>query len=179
MKTSIFCAAIDGLLITASTAYPQNVRHFYEDRPFIQDFSEKIPLSEELTGTKLSAVRCDRNGRVLVLSNKGLLQVHNGQLVPDLSYRPLADMQIKNMETYRGQFIYLTDNAVLSNAWAGQVLIPHKMPDAGLFVPGSNFNFLLAGKNSLAYFNQGKCVEKWQTAPMGPKQILFARAPSR
>ena len=179
MKTRIFCTAICSLLITTPAAYSNNVRLFYEDRPFIQDFSEKIPLSEELGGTNLSAVRCDRNGRVLVLSNKGLLQVHNGQLVPDLSYRPLADMQIKNMETYRGQFIYLTDNAVLSNAWAGRVLIPHKMPDAGLFVPGSNFNFLLAGKNSLAYFNQGKCVEKWQTAPMGPKQILFDRTHSR
>ncbi len=179
MKIRIFCAAICGLLITVSAAYSGNVRHFYEDRPFVQDFSDKIPLSEELAGTKLSAVRCDRNGRVLALSNKGLLQVHNGLLVPELSYRPLADMQIKNLETYRGQFIYLTDKAVLSNAWAGRILMPHKMPDAGLFVPGSDFDFLLAGKTSLAYFNQGKCVDKWQTAQTGAKQILFDRARSR
>jgi hypothetical protein len=48
-----------------------------------------------------------------------------------------------------------------------------------LFVPGSNFDFLLAGKNSLAYFNQGKCVDEWQTARTGAKQILFDRARSR
>ncbi|MBW1945782.1 MAG: hypothetical protein JRJ51_23570, partial [Deltaproteobacteria bacterium] len=179
MKTRIFCAAICGLLITAPAAYSSNIRHFYEDRPFIQDFSEKIPLSQELAGTKLSAVRSDRNGRVLVLSNKGLLQVHNGQLVPDFSYRPIQDMRIKNLETYRGQFIYLTDKAVLSNAWAGRLLMPHKMPDVGLFAPGSNFDFLLAGKNSLAYFNQGKCVDEWQTAQAGAKQILFDSARSR
>ena len=179
MKIRIFCAAICGLLITVPAAYSSDVRHFYEDRLFIQDFSEKIPLSEELGGTKLSAVRSDRNDRIMVLSNKGLLQVHNGQLVPELSYRPLADMQVKNLETYRGQFIYLTDKAVLSNAWAGRLLIPHKIPDAGLFVPGSNFDFLLAGKNSLAYFNQGKCVDEWQTARTGAKQILFDRARSR
>ncbi len=60
MKIRIFCAAICCLLITAPTAYSKNVRHFYEDRPFVQDFSEKIPLSEELTGTKFST-----NARVL------------------------------------------------------------------------------------------------------------------
>ena len=179
MKIRIFCAVICGLLITAPTAYSNNVRHFYEDRPFVQDFSEKIPLSEKLAVTKLSAVRSDRNGRVLALSNKGLLQVHNGWLVPDRNYRPLADMQVKSMDTYRGQFIYLTDKAVLSNAWAGRLLIPHKLPGAELFVPGSNFDFLLAGKSSLAYFNQGKCVDKWQTARVGAKQILFDRAHSR
>ena len=179
MKIRIFCASICGLLITAPAAYPSNVRHFYEDRHFIQDFSEKIPLSEELSGTKLSAVRSDRNGRILVLSNNGLLQVYNGRLVPELSYRPLADMQVKSLETYRDQFIYLTDRAVLSNAWAGRLLVPHKMPDAGLFVPGSNFDFLLARKNSLAYFNQGKFVDEWQTARTGAKQILFDRARSR
>ena len=179
MMIRILCTAICGLLISASAAYSSDVRHFYEDRPFIQDFSQILPLSEELAGTKLSAVRSDRNGRVLVLSNKGLLQVHNGQLVPELSYRPLADMQIKSLETYRGQFIYLTDKAVLSNAWAGRLLIPHKMPDARLFVPGSSFDFLLAGKNSLAYFNQGKCVDKWDTARTGAKQILFDRTRNR
>jgi hypothetical protein len=82
-------------------------------------------------------------------------------------------MQIKSMETYQGQFIYLTDKAVLSNAWAGRLLMPHKMSDAGLFVPGQNFDFLLAGKDSLAYFNQGKCAEKWQTTQNSVKQILF------
>ena len=179
MKTVIFCAAICGLLIAAPAAYSSNVRHFYEDRPFIQDFSEKIPLSEKPAGTKLSAVRCDRNGRIMVLSNKGLLQVHNGRLVPELSYRPLTDMQIKSLETYRGQFIYLTDKAVLSNAWAGRLLVPHKMPDAGLFTPGSDFDFLLTGKNSFAYFNQDKCVDKWQTTRNRARQILFDRTHSR
>jgi len=179
MKISNFFAAILSIFIPAHSAISSNVRHFYEDRPFIQDFAEKIPLSEELVGTKLSAVRADRNGRILVLSNKGLLQVCQRELVPDRSYRPLVDMRIKSIETYRNQFIYLTDNFVLSNAWAGRLLTPHKMPDAGLFSMGRSFDFLLAGKNSLAYFNQGKCVDKWQTARAGAKQILFDRARNR
>lgn len=171
MKIRIFCAVICGLFITAPAAYSTNARHFYEDRPFTQDLSQIFPLSKELAGTKVSAVRGDRNDRILVLSNKGLLQIYNGQLVPDFSYRPLADMQIKSLETYRGQFIYLTDKAVLSNAWAGSLLMPHKMPDAVLFMPGSKFDFLLAGKNSIAYFNQG--AVKWQANQNGTTQILY------
>jgi hypothetical protein len=179
MKIRIFCAAIWGLLVIASAANSNTIQHFYEDRPFIQDFSQKIPLSNELAGIKLSAVRCDRNKRILVLSEKGLLHIYGGQLVPDKTYRPLVDMQIKSMETYRGQFIYLTDKAVLSNAWAGRLLIPHKTPDAGLFAMGNNFDFLLLEKNSIAYFNQGKQVEEWQTGRSKAKQILFDRTHNR
>jgi hypothetical protein len=141
MKIRIFYAVICGLIITAPAAFSDNVQRFYEDRPFIQDFSEKVPLSEKMGGTKLSVVRCDRNGRILVLSNRGLLQVYQGKLVPDKTYRPLADMQIKSLETYHGQFIYLTDKAVLSNAWAGRLLIPYKMPDAESFTPGNNLRW--------------------------------------
>jgi hypothetical protein len=173
MKINIFRVIIFCLLIIAPTSYPNNIQPSYTDIPFIQDFAEKIPLSEELTGTNLSTVRSDRNGRIRVLSNKGLLQVYRGQLVPDRHYRPLTDMQIKNMETYQGQFVYLTDKVVLSNAWAGRLLIPHNMPDAELFTPGSNFDFLLATTDSIAYFNKGKCVDKWQTTQSRIKQILF------
>lgn len=173
MKINVFRVIILCLLIIAPTSYPNNTQLSYTNIPFIQDFAEKIPLSEELTGTKLSTVRSDRNGRIQVLSNKGLLQVYRGQLVPDRHYRPLTDMHVKNLETYRSQFVYLTDKAVLSNAWAGRLLIPHKMPDAKLFTPGSNFDFLLATANSIAYFNKGKCVDKWQTTLSRIKQILF------
>jgi hypothetical protein len=173
MRTSIFLATICCLSIIAPVSYPNNIQPQYEDRPFTQDFAEKIPLSEGLTGTKLSAVCSDRNGRTLVLSSKGLLQVYNGQLVPDRHYRPLTDMQVKNIETYRDQFVYLTDKAILSNAWAGRLLIPHKMQDVELFTPGSDFDFLLASANSIAYFNKNKCVDKWQTTRNGLKQILF------
>ncbi len=83
MKTNIFCIAIYSIFIIAPPAYSKNLQHFYKDRSYLQDFAEKIPLSEELAGTELSAVSSDRNGRILVLSNKGLLQIHSGKLVPD------------------------------------------------------------------------------------------------
>jgi len=145
MKTNIFYIAVSGMFagfIIAPSAYSRNLQHSYEDSPYLQDFAEKIPLSEELAGTELSAVSSDRNGRILVLSSKGLLQIHNGKLVPDNHYRPMLDMKIRSIDAYRDQFVYLTDKVVLSNAWAGQFYVSHKMPDAGLFEMGSNFDFL-------------------------------------
>lgn len=172
-KTGPVCVAICCVLIAPRPTCSSGVPRFYQDSPFVQDFAEKIPLCAELPGAQLSAVCCDRNGCIQVLSNKGLLQVHNGKLVPDLHYRPVRDMQISGLDTHRGQFVYLTDELVFSNAWAGRFSVPHKMNEAGLFEMGSDFDFLLAGKNTLAFFNQGKCLEKLKTTPAPVKQLLF------
>jgi len=179
MRTNIFFAAICSVFITAPLAYSRDVRHSYEDRPFLQDFAQKIPLSEELAGAELSAVRSDRNGRILVLSDKGLLGVHNRELVPDRLYRPIRDMQVKGLETYRDQFIYLTDKAVLGNAWAGRIYAPHKMPDAGLFEMGRDFCFLLAGESTLTYFSKAKGLDTVKAAQTQVRQLLFDRRRNR
>lgn len=78
----------------------------YLDRPFLQDYSEKIPLAPGAGEVKLLKVRMDRSGRIAVLSNKGLLQVDAGVLKPDRRYRPLADENIKDIEVSEGEFVY-------------------------------------------------------------------------
>ena len=174
MRTNILRAAICSLFMTASVAHSKDASNSYEDRPFLQDFAQKVPLSEGLAGAeKLSAVRSDRNGRVLVLSDKGLLQIHEGELVPDRLYRPIADMQVQGIGTYRGQFVYLTDKAVLSNAWAGNVYTPHKMRGACLFEIGRDFDFLLADENTLSYSSKGGDVEELKIPQSSVRQLLF------
>ena len=114
MRANILIVTICSVFVTAAPAHSDGVSNSYRDRPFLQDYSQKVPLSEGLTDAELSAVRCDRNGRILVLSNKGLLCVHEGKLVPEHLYRPIRDMHVRGLQTYRDQFIYLTDRAVLS-----------------------------------------------------------------
>jgi hypothetical protein len=184
---NIIRAAIYSVFLIVSGAYAAhletpsgaNNQNLYEDQPYLQDFAEKIPLSQELAGTKLFSVCADRNGRILVLSNQGLLQIHNGRLVPDKQHRPLLDMQLINMDTYRNQFVYLTDKVVLSNAWAGKLYVRHKTDDVGLFEMGNSFDFLLAGKDTLTYFERGKNFVKIKTAQIHIKQFLFDRKRSR
>jgi len=120
MKTLLLSLSL--ALVAGPTAFANNASRVYVDHPFVQDYSEKVPLATDLGGAKLRKVRADRNGRILVLSDKGLLQVHEGRLKPDKLHRPLADMNIKDMDIHQGQFVYLTDKFVLSNAWAGRLL---------------------------------------------------------
>jgi len=125
------------LVLTLAIPYREGTP-FHVDRPFIQDTSEQIPLGPEVRDAKLLKVRMDRNGRILVLSDKGLLRVHAGQLRPDRQDRPLADMQIKDIAVHQGQFAYTTDRQVLSGASAGRILIDREAPEARSLLADGN-----------------------------------------
>ena len=177
MNTSYTVLYIVLCLISAVAATES--QPFCIDRPFLQDCAEKIPLSEELSGTKLIKVRSDRNGRILVLSEAGLLQAESGKLTADRHYRPMLDMKIKDLDTFDNQFVYLTDKIVFSNAWAGRFSVPHQMHEAKLFKMAGDSDFLFAAEDSIAYFRQGKCTERQQVKQMQIKQLFFDREHKR
>jgi len=108
----------------------------YPDQPFQQPFSIRYLYTRE--SGKLRKVVSDRNGYVQALSESGLLRPRNGQflfpgtLVPDLQDKPLSDKKVKDLMIYQNQLVYLTNQAVLSNARGGILYIPHDMPDATL-----------------------------------------------
>ncbi|MHC4517492.1 MAG: ligand-binding sensor domain-containing protein [Planctomycetota bacterium] len=141
----ILLTSLSLAFVVCNSTFADRAPRVYEDRPFVQDYSEKIPLAAKLEAAKLRKSRCDRNGRILVLSDKGLLQVHEGRLKPDRQHRPLVDMQIRDMDVHRGQFVYLTDELVLSNAWAGRLLADHRAPDARFFAMGDGLGFMVGG----------------------------------
>jgi len=135
-----------GVIVSSSSIHAQGAQRVYEDRPFVQDFSDRAPLVPGLRDAKLLKVRADRNGRISALSNKGLLQVHDGQLTRDVLHRPLVDMRVLDIETHDGQFVYLTDGFVLSNAWAGGLWVPHHVSDARLLATGQDFTCIVTGR---------------------------------
>lgn len=117
MKKTIF---ILSLILSISLTAQQ-----YSDAPFTQDYSDKFELDSALENVNLLQVKSDRNEAVKIISSDGLLQAWDEKLTKDIRYRPLTDMQLIAMESYQGQFVYLTDNAVLSNAWAGKIYFDH------------------------------------------------------
>jgi len=139
-----------GLFATAS-AFSQQ----YQDRPFLQDYADKFELSTE---QNLMQVRSDRNKSINILSADGLLQPWEKALVPDQRYRPITDMHIIALDTYMDQFVYLTDEAVLSNAWAGKFYAEHHMEKPSHFAMGENFTFLIAQQGKLAFFKENEAV---------------------
>ena len=130
-------------------------RPVYQDESYLQDYSVKYYTSDDQI--KLLKVSSDRNGVIKILSSQGLMQPHMGQflypgkVVRDVSYRPMANKKISDLEVYKNQFVYIDDQAVFSNAWAGTLFSKHTLPGACIFAGGKDFNFLVSDGRSLKY----------------------------
>ncbi len=104
---------------------------YWSDTPFWQDYAEKSIRTDD--HISLQQVRADRNRRIQVLSNHGLLTIGAGKLVPENLHRSMINMKIQAIDTYQGQFVYLTDGAVVNNAWAGHYFIESDVTDANFW----------------------------------------------
>jgi hypothetical protein len=144
----------------------------HHDTPFLQDYSIKYYFSQP--GVTLKKVAADRNGKIQVLYSEGLLHPHDGEflypgtLEKDGTHRPFNDKNFAGLATYQKQLIYLDDEAVLSNAWAGELFSKHQMPKAQLFAAGDDFTFLLAEGRNLKVIKDSQELWKGRT----PEQVL-------
>ncbi|WP_025764268.1 hypothetical protein [Dyadobacter tibetensis] len=135
----------------------------YQDKPFLQDLS--IKYYADTTDLRLLGAAADRNGKIQVLSSKGVLHPHDGQflypgtLETDNSYRFLSDKTIQAIGRYQNQIVYLTDSVVFSNAWAGRLFSPHAMPEARLMAGGKDFQFLISDGQQLKLIS--KAATQW------------------
>lgn len=149
------------------------------DKPFTQDFADKYELVESLKSTKLQKVRSDRNKSMYMLSNEGILHTGENTIAKNTYYRPFENMTIVDMDAHEGQFVYLSDIAVLSNAWAGKLFIAHKMKDPRVFKMSADFAAVAAGVGEIAVFKNGK--ESWRQKEKGfvPVKIIEDKKGSR
>jgi hypothetical protein len=145
----------------------------YADTPYLQDCTEKYGFSADVTGTELITVISDRNKSINVLTSEGLLQPSEKKLVKDMRYRLLSDLKIVSAGLYRDQFVYLTDKAVLSNAWAGKFFIRHAIENISHFAMGDDFSVLVAASGELAFFSDSEMI--WEESPddFEPLKLLF------
>lgn len=134
----------------------------YHDIPYRQDYAIKFNLDEpDLIFKK---VFTDRNDVIQVLTSKGLFRPTNGHfqypgtLQPDKTYMPMADKHISDVVVYENQFVYVDDQAVLSNAWAGKLYSRHKLPEANIICGGEEFSFLISDGSSLVYLKDSKVL---------------------
>jgi hypothetical protein len=157
----ILCILISGISCSRKDETRQPV---HQDVSYQQDFSKKFDV--HLEGITLKKVFSDGNGVIQVYSSGGLLKtfagefLYPGTLVPDKTYRPLADKKILKLNLYNNQFVYLDDKAVLSNAWAGNLYSRHSMSDVSLFEGGQEFAFLISDGEALQYLKESKVL--WQ-----------------
>ncbi len=145
----------------------------YTDKPYIQDYADKFELSEKFKNVELLQVLTDRNKLVNILSSTGLLQTWKEQLVENMLYRPLTDINIIAINKYEEQFVYLTNKAVLSNSWAGKFYIEHGIKNPSEFVVAHDFTTLVAGEGELALFQNSKKAWSKTLANFEPLNLIF------
>jgi len=142
------------------------------DKPFMQDFADKYELVESIKGTKLQKVRSDRNKSIYMLSSEGILHTGENTIAKNTYYRPFENMTIVDMDVHEGQFVYLSDNAILSNAWAGKLFISHKIKNPVCFKMSTDFSALVAGEGEIAYFKGGKEIWSQKEEGFNPVKII-------
>ncbi len=142
------------------------------DAPFIQDFADKFELNKELNGSELLQVRSDRNKHINIVSTQKLLHTGEKVIAENNYFRPFENMTVISMEIYQDQFVYLTKDGVLSNAWTGKYYVDHGIEKPSNFVLGKDFSTLVAGENELAFFVDAKRVWKKKIKGLNPIELI-------
>lgn len=159
----ILFGALMSISLTAQT---------YTDNPYTQDYADKFVLSVDKS-SELMQVRSDRNGAISILSSDGLLQPFEKKIVKNLQYRAITDMKLLGVERYKNQFVYLTDKAVLSNAWAGKLYIEHGLENPTKFVVGHDFTTLVSTRGKLVLLQNEEQVWSESLKNFNPIDLIF------
>jgi len=152
----------------------------YKDTAFQQAYSVKylIRQGKDQGSPFLKKVFCDRNGVVQIYSSEGLLTESGGQflvpgeLVPDVSYRPLVNRKIRDVRLYQDQFVYADNKTIFSNAWAGKIYDTHTLPGVKMISGGENFSFLISDGINIQYRKDSLLISELKS-PDTLQDILF------
>lgn len=151
----------------------------YIDKPYMQDYADQFEFTDNQLRIDLLQVRSDRNRVINILSPNGLLQPWEKKIITDRLYSPLKDMNIKAIENYNNQFVYLTDKIVFSNAWAGKFYFEHGLENAFKFVVANDFNTLVGAKGKLVLFKKGEKVWEQSLKEFEPVKLIFDEVNNR
>lgn len=149
----------------------------YQDTPFVQEYA--IVNSKPLRDLSTQSLASNQTGNVQILENMQLLRPAAGQfqvwgtLANDQSYLPMAEKKIQAIDSYQGELIYLDDQAVFSNAWAGSLFLKHQLPSAHRFEGGDQFDFLISDGKQLQYVGSGIAEAVMLSAPQEVVDIQY------
>ncbi|HEY8735165.1 MAG TPA: hypothetical protein VIL90_11405, partial [Puia sp.] len=168
------------LLASPGEKQAPHLQQKYKDTVFQQAYSVKYLINrwKDPASPILKKVCCDRNGVVQIYSSEGLLRESGGQflvpgeLVPDITYRPMVDRRIKDIGLYQNQFVYSDDKAIFSNAWAGKLYDAHTLPGVKMISGGQNFSFLISDGINIQYRQDSLLITELKS-PDKLQDILF------
>jgi hypothetical protein len=121
-KANLSRILLFGLLAALPAGWAPEALSAVRDVPFPQDSSEKFALAAELTGAAPRKLALDRDGNVLVLTDRGMARLYpeTHSIVLDRAYRSFGRMTPKDLAVWRGEVFYLTGDQFFSNIHAGE-----------------------------------------------------------
>lgn len=152
------------LVTTLAGVASSNVKQIHYDTTFTQDYSIKYYF--DMPDVNLIKVVSDRNGKIQILSSEGLMHtsagafLYPGSIVKDNTARTFSTKEFIDISLLQDQFVYMDKEAVLSNAWAGELFSKHGMPNSQLFAIADDFKSLISTGRNLKLFKDSK--ELWQ-----------------
>lgn len=123
-----------------------------KDEPFRQPVAVHFVRHPELSNAVFEKLAVDRDGRVYVLTDRGVARVFEGTLALDKSYRPLAGRRALDLTLQDGRLWQLFEDEFLSTEYAGRHV--GALPK-GVFrrlAVAEDLRALLAGPDRLALF---------------------------
>ncbi len=151
----------------------------HTDKPFVQDYADKFELNDSFKNTKLLQVSSNRDNVISIVSSSGLLLPWDKKIVQDSRYIPFADMKVVSTVRYKDQIVYLTDKAVLSNAFAGKLYLDHGVKNPTHFVMGNDFKTLVVANGSAGLFQNDKKVWSNSLTSFKPIEVIFDQDANR
>lgn len=167
--------------IQVSAQSPSPAKQVHKDRVFLQDYS--IKNVGKVGASSQFSLASDRNGVVQILEGNQLVKPfggyfqQNGKIVPDVTYLPMKDKKVLAIDRYQDHVVYLDDEAVFSNAWAGVVFLKHTLSSPTAFAGGNDFTFVVAAQNKLQLLQKDKAAYDFELpAGINVLDIVFDAA---
>ena len=151
----------------------------HTDKPFVQDYADKYELSGNTLNAKLIAVSSSRDKVISIVSSDGLLQPWDNMVLKEDRYRPFDNMKVKSTIRYKDQIIYLTDIAVLSNAFAGKFYMDHGIKNPTDFIIGNDFKTMVVANGQIGLFQNNKKVWNKSLSAFNPVDLAFDKKNNR
>ena len=147
-----------------------------KDTPFKQDVAVRIVHQPEVQGAVYRRLLVDRDDVAYVLTDRGVARLFDTTLSLDRSYRPLAGQRARDLSLGRGWVHYLFDDRWLSNGDNGR---PLGHLSNGVFdhlAVAEDGAVLLAARDRLNLFRDGKLTDVHVPAPTGDAQVFCERS---
>lgn len=131
----------------------------HKDVPYAQEYAIKYHA-----GFSCSNVEFDRNNNIHLIADGRINKVTfadlllPGKVVEDNIYRFMKQKYIIDVAQVDGQFVYLDKSVILSNAWAGDLYIPHNVINPKGFLALSKTDYFVFNNNTIQYIKNQKPV---------------------